>query len=339
METLNRFELYFNERKDFKFSSWFNYNVIIDEALKRGIKPKMVNNKYLLLEKDGNKHIFYWSDNTAMSTVAKQICCSKDDTKHFLRENGVRVPRGGKYYRKSVDKMIKFAKRLGKKVVIKPDQGDLGHQVYCNVGPDDIKKILDKIPTKYDIFAVEEYIEGNDYRVFATIKGFIAVCQRRAANVVGDGKSTIKQLIEKTNEYRHNKCSQPRIYPREQIEVDDHVLNFLEKNDKSLDTIPSEGERVFLRSNSNVSSGGESIDLTDKVHPSVRKIAMQVLGSIPGLSYAGIDFITPDITKDITDNYAVIEVNNMPGLSVHHYPDIGTPRNAAGALIDLIFPE
>jgi cyanophycin synthetase len=299
----------------------------------------MILNKYLLLEKDDVKHVFHWSDNTSMSAVAKQICCSKNDTKEFLRINGIRVPRGTNYYRKSVDKMIEYAKSLGDRVVLKPDNGDFGHHVYCNIKPEDIKQILDKIPTKYDMFNVEEFIKGKDYRVLATKKGFIAVCQRRAANVIGDGKSTIKELITETNKYRHKKYSEPRIYPREQIQIDDHLLLFLEKNNKTLDTIPEKDECVYLRSNSNVSSGGESIDLTDKAHPSVKKIAMQVLESIPGLSYAGIDFMTPDITKDITNNYAIIEVNNMPGLSVHHYPDVGKPRNAAGALIDLVFPK
>ena len=106
-------------------------------------------------------------------------------------------------------------------------------------------------------------------------------------------------------------------------------------------SVPKKGEKVFLRYNSNLSTGGDSIDITEQLHPSIKKIAMKVLKSISGLRYAGIDLVikTPLSSPLGPEDYRIIEVNNMPGIRGHHMPCKGKARNPAGAILDLVFPQ
>lgn len=107
-----------------------------------------------------------------------------------------------------------------------------------------------------------------------------------------------------------------------------------------LDSIPKVNEKVYLRANSNIATGGTCEDFTDKVHPSVIKICKKVLETFPGLPYAGIDFLCSDISKKQTKNsYIILEVNSIPGIKMHMYPSIGTSRNISKYIVDLMFPE
>ena len=124
------------------------------------------------------------------------------------------------------------------------------------------------------------------------------------------------------------------------IKVDDIVKELLKKQNKNLSSIPEKDEIVYLRPNSNISTGGDSYDVTSLVNPKVKKLAVKIIRSIPGLAYAGIDYLTKDITAEPTKrNYIIIEVNDSPMISMHHVPYIGKQRNVAGEIIDMIFPE
>ena len=340
MEKHNIFKISFFNRTDFNFKPIdLTSCIVIDEALKRNIKTKFILNKYVQLEHNGAKELFYKSDNTSLPAITKKIMCSKTETKQFLRKKGLPVSEGKSFKINENHKIISYIKKLNGKIVIKPDCTDYGKYVYSKIGKKEAREAVDVISSKYGELVVEKFIKGNEYRVFITKNGFCAVCMRRPASVLGDGKGTIKELIDKKNIVRQSKKDKIRVLPWYKIKVDDIALNCLKKQGLSLDSIPKKEERIYLRYNSNICSGGDSIEMTEQAHESVKKIAMKVLKSIPGSTYAGIDLITKDITKDVNNKYCIIEVNNMPGLSLHHYPYIGKPQNAAGALIDLVFPE
>ena len=340
MEKHNSFKINFEEREDFNFKGLdITSCLIIDEALKRGIKARFVLNKYVLLEYGGKRHLFHNSDNTSLPAITKQIVCSKTETKELLRKRGINVPEGKRFNSSDSKKIFSYTKKINGKMVIKPDNTDYGKDVYSKIGKRESKEAIDRISEEHEELVVEKFNKGNEYRVLITKNGFCAVCMRRPANVVGDGTSSIKELINTKNICRQNKKEPPRKFPLFRIEIDNIVLNCLQKQGLSLESIPKKDERIFLRHNSNICSGGDSIEMTNEAHESIKEIAMKVLGSIPGLTYAGIDLITRDITRNIGGRYTVIEVNNMPGIPLHHYPYIGEPQNAAGALIDLVFPE
>lgn len=183
---------------------------------------------------------------------------------------------------------------------------------------------------------IEEFFDANEYRVFYTKNDDYAVLWRKPASVIGDGKNSIFQLIEKENYKRMN----PRKNTMCKIYKDKIMDMFLEKRGISYDYIPLENEEVQVRPNSNIALGGTPIDQTEVVHPSVLKICKNILNSFPGVPYLGIDFMTKDISQEQSFNdYRIIEVNTVPGVDMHFRPGIGEPRNIAKYMVDLIFPE
>jgi len=123
-----------------------------------------------------------------------------------------------------------------------------------------------------------------------------------------------------------------------QIKIDDDIIKKLSEQSLTLKSIPATDQRILLRSNSNISTGGDSIDYTDRVHPKVLELATKVIRAIPGLPYAGFDFLTPDITKDPYEiGYTIIEINDSPMISMHHEPYMGEKRNVSAKIIDMLF--
>ena len=132
----------------------------------------------------------------------------------------------------------------------------------------------------------------------------------------------------------------PRINALCEILVDDEMHNYMSKNGINMNYIPANGEKVYLRPNSNVAMGGICEDYTDRVHPSVIDVGMRVLDSFPGLPYVGIDYMTNTIEQPQNDDsYRIIEINTVPGVHMHFRPAIGKSQNIAKYMVDLIFPE
>ncbi len=340
LEEHNHFEINFHNRTNFDFRKVeLTTCLIIDEALKRGITVQFVLGKYLELKLQNKKALFNLADNTSLSYIAGKISASKSETKEFLKRESISVPEGKRFDVKDLERILTYAQQLQEPLVVKPDNGSEGKGVYCGVKYGDITSVTKEIARHFRYLVIERQIIGNEYRVFATTDNFIAVIMRRPASVLGDGKLSLIELIEEKNLGRQLKSTKPLTCPFIRIEVDDVVRRYLTKKRLSLDYTPVENERVYLRENSNISTGGDAIELTDRIHPSVREIAFNALKAIPGMAYAGIDLITEDITQDITNKYAILELNNKPGIWPLHYPYIGKPQNAAGALIDLVFPE
>ena len=122
--------------------------------------------------------------------------------------------------------------------------------------------------------------------------------------------------------------------------IDQEALRYMKNHNITFDYIPEENEKVRLRYNSNVATGGVSIDYTDLVHPSVINNCQKVFQAFPGLPYAGIDYMSKDITKEQKDSdYRIIEVNTNPGANMHMLPGYGQPRNISEAIVDMIYPE
>jgi len=250
----------------------------------------------------------------------------------FLNQAGLSCPTGKIFKINQMDDAIAFIREIGWPVVIKPVSSSKGDQVYANIKNEDlIKEIWAKIFSHHKEYLVEKYFVGSDYRFFATVEKVVAVTNRIPANVTGNGEHTISQLIEAKN-------SQPDQFVK--IIIDDVLLKKLSAQDMSSDSVPRSDEKVFLRDNANLSTGGELVDVTDLASEEFKQIAVKAVRSIPGLMYAGVDIIASDIKNSpSSDNYTIIELNASASIAMHQFPPEGKPRDVAGAIVDLMFPE
>lgn len=274
------------------------------------------------------------SQNT--NCIAVDIASDKILTKQILKERGLPVPEGDVAYNE--DEAISIAEEIGYPVAIKPYNGNQGKGVYLNITNKEEVSIAYRNAKNYsELVIVEKNIKGKHYRVLVVGEKVIAVSERIPANIVGDGIHTINELIENENKnplrgYEHEK-------PLTKLNIDVISKMILKKQGFELNDIPSKGVRVYLRESANLSTGGTAIDRTDEIHPYNIEISVRAAKAI-GLDIAGIDITMENIKNPLTSgNGAIIEINAAPGIRMHHYPTKGKPRNAAAAIIDMLFPK
>lgn len=164
----------------------------------------------------------------------------------------------------------------------------------------------------------------------------VAVAERVPAHVVGNGRSSIAELIEIENRDPRRGIGHRK--PLTLLQLDEPTVEFLATTGRSPATVPAPGERVMLRATANLSTGGTAIDRTEEIHPD-NVTACEMAAGIVGLDIAGIDVLTPDISVPFRDNGAVIiEVNAAPGLRMHTNPSEGRGRNVGGPILDMLYP-
>ena len=319
-----------------------NQKIFIYEMLKRGINVEIIDIEREIIKASFNGHdeLICDRDSSIMPYNVSILAGDKGFTKKNLMANGISVPIGETFFAKDIDYILKAFKVLNCPVVIKPVFGSHGFDVYTDLKNEKevsnaVKSIIANRGELTKII-IEEYYEAQEYRVFVTKNGDYAVLLRDPAHIYGDGVNTIEYLIKKENYERMN----PRTNALCEILVDEELLKYLSKKGLSLQSIPAKGEKIYLRSNSNVAMGGICEDYTDRVHPSVIEIGLKVLKAFPGLPYVGIDFMTNSITeKQTDDSYRIIEINTVPGIHMHFRPAIGKSQNIAKYIVDLIYPE
>ena len=318
------------------------YNVAL-EGWRRGLKLEFYGvfeeeTKLKLryaLSNDKRKHHFQLSMGDKVTQEAFDICADKDLTKEYLNKANVPVPEGRVFTKESDLKDIgDYADSLGYPVVLKPTDGNAGKGVFANIQNrvnliDLVKHVQNDLGYKNII--VEKFVEGNEYRIVVIGDRVLGSMIRRPASVLGDGKHTISQLIKKKNEIR---VLNPHMTSR-LIRVDREVIDLLNRSGYTLQSIPKKGTRVFLRTKSNLSTGGDSIDTTDDLTPELKQIAIDAGKAIPGLAHYGVDMIV-DLERNTG---TILEVNTRPGLGGHMFPVIGKPRDFASEIINFYFPE
>ncbi|HEX8388293.1 MAG TPA: Mur ligase family protein, partial [Sphingomonas sp.] len=184
---------------------------------------------------------------------------------------------------------------------------------------------------------VERQLPGNDHRILVVGGKVVAVAERVPARVIGDGLHSIEQLIADVNADPRRGVGHEKVLTR--IKVDDALVQLLAKTGRTLGTVPMAGEEVRLRDTANLSTGGTAVDRTDEIHPDNRAIAEQA-AAVVGLDLAGIDFLSPDISGPVRETGGgIVEVNAAPGFRMHLEPSEGTPRDVAGPVIDMLFPD
>ncbi|MFQ4138862.1 cyanophycin synthetase [Nodosilinea sp. PGN35] len=270
------------------------------------------------------------------SILAVELASDKEGTKQILRNAGVPVPRGTViYYLDELENAI--ADVGGYPIVIKPLDGNHGRGITIDIGTYEAAE--DAYEAAKEVsrgVIVERFYRGRDHRVLVINGRVIAVAERVPAHVVGDGKSTIEQLIEVTNQDPRRGVGHDNLLTR--IEVDRTTWQLLERKGYTLDTVLPAGEMCYLRATANLSTGGIAIDRTDDIHPDNIWVAQRIAKTI-GLDIAGIDVVTTDISKPLREvDGVIVEVNAAPGLRMHVCPSVGIARNVAEPILAMLFP-
>jgi cyanophycin synthetase len=270
--------------------------------------------------------------------LAVELACDKEGTKTILQDAGIPVPSGAVIqYLDELEEAIEDVG--GYPIVIKPLDGNHGRGITINITSwkeAEEAYVLASTASKSRSVIVERYYQGSDHRVLVVNGKVIAVAERIPAHVVGDGKSTVEELIEETNRDPNRGEGHDNVLTK--ITVDKTSLSVLERQGYSLKTILERGKIAYLRDTANLSTGGIAIDRTDDIHPENVWIAERVVKLI-GLDIAGIDVVTPDITKPLRDvGGVIVEVNAAPGFRMHVAPSRGLPRNVAAPVLDMLFP-
>jgi cyanophycin synthetase len=268
--------------------------------------------------------------------LAVELACDKEGTKSILRASGIPVPRGTtirspKYLEDAIAEVGGFP------IVIKPLNGNHGRGITIDVRT--VKEAIDAFDMAQEVseeVIIERFHTGRDHRVLVINGKFVAVAERVPANVTGDGVSTISQLIEITNQDPRRGDGHDNVLTR--IEIDRTSMDILARQGFTLDSVPPKGQICYLKATANLSTGGVSVDRTDEIHPENIWLAERV-ARIIGLDIAGIDVVTEDISVPVRQvDGAIVEVNAAPGFRMHTAPSIGTPRNVAAPVIDMLFP-
>ena len=203
---------------------------------------------------------------------------------------------------------------------------------------DDVRAAFDgaRRESRSGDLVVETFITGNDYRCLVIGGKVAAIAERVPASVVGDGKHTVRQLVDETNADPRRGIGHEKVLTR--IAVDEAAEELVRGQGFEMDAVPPKGERVKLALTGNMSTGGTSIDRTLEAHPDNVEIA-EMAARVVGLDVAGIDFICPDITVPVRETGgAIVEVNAAPGFRMHTHPTEGEPQYVAKPVIDLLFP-
>ena len=268
--------------------------------------------------------------------IAVSIASDKEETNKILAGVGLPVPR--QRLVRNAEDAAAAAARLGYPVVVKPLDANHGRGVGINLKTgDEVRAAFDKAREHARTIIVETYIDGFDHRMLVVNGELIAVAKRVPGHVVGDGVSTIAQLVAIVNRDPRRGIGHEKVLTR--LELDDQANRLMNLAGVTADTVLDAGQQFFLRSTGNLSTGGTAIDLTDVVHIDNREMAVRAAQAI-GLDVAGIDFITPDVSQSYkTTGGAICEVNAAPGFRMHVAPTEGTPRDPAGPVIDMLFPK
>ena len=319
--------------------------LLMREARKRGISVEYLNSYregpvFLELWYRNHEEFIFGQDSSVSSHGSYLIQRDKALTKIFLKRAGISVARGRVFKKKDSKEILKYCKEVGFPVVLKQWGGSHGRSVIIGIkNAKDLSLSANSIFQKEESIIVEKMFKGEEYRIIATRDKFLAAVRRIPANVEGDGVNTIKKLILMKNlDPRRGDCFGDSLI---KIKVGEKIISNLKNQKLRLNSIPAKGERVLLLQNSNISTGGDSIDVTDKVHPDIKKIAINAVRAIQGLGYGGVDFMTSrDISKKPSKNsYIVVEINSSPGFDIHHFPYEGKSRDVARGIIDVLFPE
>ena len=327
-----------SELKEIGESSLFGPSTqsIVNEASKRGIPYIRLNEEsYVQLGQGIYQRRIQATimDNT--SALGVEIADDKEITKNLLASMGIPVPKG--ISAKSEYQALKAAETIGYPVVVKPLVGNHGRGITTNISnEEELIKAIHIARQICPTVLVEKYLKGSDYRILVIDGKFVAAALREPAYVIGNGKDSIEKLINEINKDPERGLGHEKNLTK--ISMDDLTEQCLKDQDLSLKSIPQDGEKIYVKSTANISSGGMAKDVTESVHL-LNQLMAERIAKIIGLNVIGIDLIADSLERPLENDLSgVVEVNAAPGFRMHLHPTEGTPRNVSSHVVDMLFP-
>lgn len=276
--------------------------------------------------------------DTDAAREGNRIVSDKHSTKELLRTAGVSTPAGRSFTTDFDRGAIRSAAReLGYPVALKANNWSKGRGVYSKIQNDAdfnyyLDSLIDDLQCRH--LLVEEHVPGDDYRYYVVGDKVVGAIQRVRAHVVGDGHSTVGDLISAKNALRRENP-----YLRNApIKIDSEVRQLLSQIGKDLNETPAVGEIVYLREKSNASAGGDSIDCTDSVSEKSKRLAIAAIHALPGICHGGVDLLVSDMGGP-HERSVVIEINSAAEIGLHLFPAVGAPRDPASELVSYLYPK
>ncbi len=310
---------------------------IVEEAASRGI-PWIRLNKYSLcqLGYGANQKRIQATVTSETSSIGVELACDKEDTKYLLEQAEIAVPRGDIISRES--SLEEACRYVGYPLVIKPIDGNHGRGITVDIQSyEDAVIAFHAAKEVSSRVIVEKYITGEDHRLLVINHVLVAAAKRTPAHVIGDGKSTVEELIIEVNKDPRRGYGHENVLTM--ITINDLTKTIIKDAGYNLDSVLPKGERLLLKDTANLSTGGTAEDITDIVHPANVSMAERI-SKIIDLDICGIDIMTDDISKPLSETGgAILEVNAGPGFRMHLAPTTGLPRNVAAPVVDKLFPQ
>jgi len=283
-------------------------------------------------------HYFFRTRGDLVSNEAVELGMDKFVTKQLLEKANLPVPKGKEFTAKDTRQtIVDYANSLGYPVVLKPTDGSFGRGVFANITNDDeLISALQHLKNemKKENIILEKHVTGKDFRIYVVDDKVIGAILREPPNVIGDGTSTLEDLIEKKNDLR-------RLNPRLShclIEINDELINYINRNDLTLQSVPEKDELVYLSDKGNISLGGDPIDQLDELAPNIKQLAIDSLKAIPDLVHGAVDIMVDQDNEGNSIGH-IIELNPTAQLGGILFPLKGEPRDVPKAIIDYYFPE
>jgi GNAT-family acetyltransferase (TIGR03103 family) len=300
--------------------------IIAEEALRRGIRVEVTDPESgeMQLSVGGRTVVTLESLSEFTTAVAMSRCDDKRVTRRIMERAGVRVARGAVAREGELDEARALMREVGE-VVVKPARGEQGRGITVGVSDDEGLERAVGVALQFcpDVL-IEELVEGEDLRVIVIDRDVVAAAVRRPAEVVGDGRRTVADLIASTSRRRERATA-----GESRIPLDDTTAEVVAAAGYAMDDVPPNGERIRVRRTANLHTGGTIEDVTDQLSPAVAEAAVRAATAL-GIPVTGLDFLVPDVSGP---DYVFIEANERPGLANHE------PQPTVERFVDLLFPE
>ncbi|HEX3140045.1 MAG TPA: cyanophycin synthetase, partial [Rhizobacter sp.] len=308
---------------------------IVNAAVARGIPYRRLTEGSLVQFGWGAKARRIWAaEIDSTSAVAESIAQDKDLSKRMLAAAGVPVPHGRPVT--DVEDGWAVAQELGLPVVVKPQDGNQGKGVSVNIVDRDHFEAAYRAADEIGKVMVEQFLPGHDFRLLVVGHKLVAAARRDPPYVVGDGVHTVRALVDKVNSDPRRGDGHATAMTR--IRLDDIAISRLKLQNLTADAVPAMGQRVVLRNNANLSTGGSATDVTDDVHPEVAARAVAAARMV-GLEICGVDVVCETLGVPLEQQRGgVVEVNAAPGLRMHLAPSFGKPRGVGEAIVERLYP-
>ena len=307
---------------------------IVEAAAARGIPWRRLTQGSLVQFGWGSKQRrIQAAEIDATSAVAESIAQDKDLTKRLLHAAGVPVPLGRPV--ESLDDAWAVALEVGLPVVVKPQDGNQGKGVTVNITERAQLEDAYRVAEEYGTVMVERFLPGHDFRLLVVGDQLVAAARREPPQVLGDDIHTVRELVDLVN--LDPRRGEGHATSLTKIRLDDIAIARLAAQGLSPESVPAKGQRVVLRNNANLSTGGTATDVTDDVHPDLAARAVAAAQMI-GLHICGVDLVCESVLHPIEEQGGgIVEVNAAPGLRMHLAPSYGKPRAVGTAMVNEVF--